>query len=434
MPPNRTHRVTAFLRVVVIALVTVLSCTAGAVRGSAESTPSPTPIPNPFEEPVGGEQLGGAGVVQPEGDLPPVPDVTATSFVIADPTSRDVLAAKNAHESLEPGSAITMLMGLTLLDRVDINAVHEARARDVGVEGDRVGLQVGTEYTIDQLLYGLFLRSGNDAAAALAHAAGGADQLIGQMNQRAASLGAFDTQAAEATALESTEHRSSAYDLALIAAAGLEDEDFARYTGTVSYTLPRDDDATARPDVGTGSATKPPNDGSRIENDNDLLATYADASGVFADPATGSDPKTIVGVAERDGQRILVAVMRADAPTRASTAAALLDWGFEVADSVGDPVGELVTPADVTDAAASPSDGPTTGDPEAGSTVAPTTESAPPQDSAFPFRPLGLDPPQLMLVGLAAVFIVLAGTRVRTVVRERRRAGGSAAAKPTPGH
>lgn len=438
MPPPYRSRRTALQRLVAVATISLAGLLTGLLAGSlaivgpaplVAADSSPTPIPNPFDEPVGGDALGGVGVVAPGSDVAPVPDTPATSFVVANLTTREVLAAKNAHESLEPGSGLTMLMGLTLLDRLDPNAIYTTGRRDVVVDGDRVGLQVGGSYSVDELFYGLFLRSGNDAAAALTRAAGGADYVVGQMNERAARLGAFDTTAADGTTLESPDHRSSAYDLAVIAAAGLENEDFVRYTGATSYAFPRPAPSgePTGADVGTGSATEPPDDGFRIENDNTLLADYPDATGVFADPAAGDLPATIIGVAERDGQRLLVVVMRAEPPAGAA-ATDLLDWGFEVVESAPEPVGELVTPADVAEALG------VSGDPSAQpSGPAPTNPdgttatTAPPagdaetaqQDASSPFSALGLDPPQLMLLGLAVLFTVLAGTRVRTVLRDR---------------
>lgn len=434
MPPLRCHRVTALQQLVAMVGVLLALVVPGALRPSSTyaETPTPTPIPNPYEEAVGGELLDRAGVVEPEGDLPPVPPVAATSFVVANLTTRDVLAAKNAHESLAPGSALAMLLGLTVLGRVDPEAVYTLGEREVEVEGNRIGLRAGTEHTLDELLFGLFLRAGNDAAAALTAVAGGAEQIVAEMNHRASLLGAFDTEA-DGLLLEKPEHRSSAYDLALIAAAGLENEDFARYAGAASYTFPRTDEPTSGSGVGTGSATEPPDDGFRIESTNDLLVDYPGAFGVFAD-RPGAVPATIVGAAERDGQRLLVVVMRAEPPA-ASAAADLLDWGFTVVASA-EPIGELVTPADVAERSgmSEQSESPAPSGPATGATTPPTgTGATPRSDSFLPFSPLGLDPPQLVLLALAAVFVVLAGGRVRTVVRARR-AAAKAGPHSSPSH
>ena len=147
---------------VVTALFSVTAVVTVAAPGSAEFA----------ADPVGGPQLGGTAPVVTAGATA-TPKVAAGSWLVADATTGTILAAKNAHGRFMPASTLKTLTALTLLPRLDKSAVYVGRPQDTSVEGTRVGIVAGATYTVDQLFYGLFLASGNDAASALANAGGG---------------------------------------------------------------------------------------------------------------------------------------------------------------------------------------------------------------------------------------------------------------------
>ncbi len=220
-----------------------------------------------------------------------------------------------------------MLTALVSLEALDPAQPYVATHADAAIEGSKVGIINGGTYTVDQLLLGLLLSSGNDAAHALGEAAGGQPIAVERMNAEAQRLGAFDTFAANTSGLDAEGQLTSAYDLALIARSALEREDFRRYVATQIASFP-----------GIGGATF------QISNHNKLLANYPGAIGVKTG-YTSLSGHTFVGAAERNGHRLVVTVLNSQ--TRAwQAAAALLDWGFATAD-VAEPVGTLVTPDEV---------------------------------------------------------------------------------------
>lgn len=261
-----------------------------------------------------------------EPDRPAPPRIDARSWLIADMDSGDVLAAREPHRRFSPASTQKMLTAVTLLPRLDPDGRYRARPADAMVEGTAAGLRPGRFYSHDDLFHALFLPSANDAANALARANGGLDETVEQMNETARELGATDTVAANPSGLEPDNGEpqfSSAYDLCLIARAGMRRADFADYVKRQYYEFPS----------GKSHYT--------IQNTNRLLGNYRGMLGV----KTGYTSKALnthVAAAERKGVRILVAAlgMPSDPTTKMRT---LLNWGFAHRDSV-EPVGHLVTP------------------------------------------------------------------------------------------
>ena len=287
----------------------------------APGTTVPAPVPVP-DEPVGGDRLGGCGVVLAAG-APPLPaDIAASGWVVADATTGEVLAAKDPHGRYRPASTIKMLLALVALDTLNLDTVVTATAEDANAEGSAVGLGKNGTYTNRQLMQGLVMASGNDAAHALARQLGGDDAAVKKMNALAAELGALDTRTATPSGLDGPGMSSSPYDLAVIFHAALQNPAFAEliHTETVQFpgfpkdpTIPDDQD---RP-------------GFTLANDNQLLYNYDGALGGktgFTDDAR----HTYVGAAERNGRTLLVTLMGGEAqPIRPwEQAARLLDYGF----------------------------------------------------------------------------------------------------------
>jgi D-alanyl-D-alanine carboxypeptidase (penicillin-binding protein 5/6) len=287
------------------------------------------------EEPggvVGGELLGSSDVVvRPGAGATRLPRLTAASWVLADAATGDVLAARDPHGKRRPASTLKILTALTLLDRLDRGTTYRARFEDAAVEGSRVGVVPDATYTVHNLFEGMFLMSGNDAANALANAAGGVRQTVAAMNETAAGLGALDTTARNPSGLDAPGQVSSAYDLTLLARAGLDREDFRAYAATVRSTFPG-----AMPKRGKKRRTF------EIWTQDRLLTSYRGAIGI----KTGWTSKakgTFVGAATR-GDRTLVATVMRTGQRSWEESAALLDWGFANADRVT-PVGTLDQPA-----------------------------------------------------------------------------------------
>jgi D-alanyl-D-alanine carboxypeptidase (penicillin-binding protein 5/6) len=297
-------------------LLRLAAATAAAVLATA------SPAAAQSDEVVGGPDLAARGVVVEPG-APALPEVAAASWLVADLDSGAVLAAKDPHGPYAPASTLKALTALTLIPQLPADRVVQASFDDVNVEGSKVGVNEGVPYPVHELFAALMMVSGNDAANVLASAAGGQERTAALMNARAEELGALDTRAVNPHGLDAPGQVSSAYDLALIARAGLDDPDFARYVSTRQASI-------AAPG------------GARIAtaNKNKLLYRYPGALGV-KNGYTSAARASFIGAAERDGRRLVVTLMKAD-PRVFDEAVKLLDWGFSA--SAATPVGELVQP------------------------------------------------------------------------------------------
>ncbi|WP_245650088.1 D-alanyl-D-alanine carboxypeptidase family protein [Millisia brevis] len=319
------------------------------------STPDPVPVP---DEPVGGGRLDECGVIVPDGAAALPDGLTASAWVLADVTDGVVLAAKDPHGRYRPASTIKTLLAAVALQRLDPARVITATAADAVVEGSAAGIGAGGTYTNYQLLQGLLMASGNDAAHAIAAQLGGEDRAAEMMTSVARDFGARDTRVARPSGLDGPGMSTSAYDMALILTYGLTNPTFRELISTPQAEFPGYPADGAVP----GDVDRP---GFTLGNDNQLLHNYPGALGGktgFTDDAR----HTFVGAAERDGRTLVVTVMAAEVGGLApwQQAAALLDWGF--AGDPADAVGTIATVADLAE------------NPTAAATSTATTTEAPP--------------------------------------------------------
>ena len=355
---------------------------------------------------VGGQRLATRGITATEG-APPLPaGLAASAWLVADATTGTVLAARDPHGRYYPASTLKTLTLLTLVHRLDPAAVVEGTEDDERIEGSRVGLVAGGRYPVSLLFEALVLQSGNDAANALARAAGGTGATVAAMNATAAALGAHDTVAGSPSGLDVAGQTSSAYDLALILRALVEDPASATVLRTPSAQMPAVEGRSA---------------GFQIQNQNPLLQSYPGILGGktgFTDAAR----HTFVAAAEREGRLLVVSVLDTEnVPLRAADQAALLlDWGFAVpAGTAG--VGRLVRPADLV---------PTT----TPGSAEPTAVRPPPVAAG---APAGGEPDRSLpsaLAGALAGGLVVSATLAWVLVRRRPAAGRArrrVAAPPT---
>ena len=201
----------------------------------------------PAAGPIGGSKLATSGIIVGAGALSPPPD-NASSWLVADLTTGQILAAKDPHGQYRPASTLKTLTALALMPHLDPTAVHTVTAQEMApVYGSRVGLVVGGTYTVDQLWHGLLLPSGNDAAAALAGQFGGVSKTVAAMRAVATNLRANDTIVKNESGLDANSQYSSAYDLGLFARAALQFPEFRVITQTSSYQFPGKMPAAGKP-------------------------------------------------------------------------------------------------------------------------------------------------------------------------------------------
>jgi serine-type D-Ala-D-Ala carboxypeptidase (penicillin-binding protein 5/6) len=289
-----------------------------------EIAPAPLPVP---AKTIGGEALSGCGVIT-AANTPPLPDdVSAESWVVADLDTGDIIAARDPHARHRPASIIKVLVATAALNELNLNKLVAGTQDDANSEGTRVGVGPGGQYTINDLLHGLLMHSGNDAAHALAAQLGGMDPALQKLNILAGKLGGRDTRAATPSGLDGPGMSTSAYDIGLFYRYAWQNPAFADIVATQTYDFPGRD----------GNPSYP------VENDNKLLYNYPGAMGGKTG-YTDDAGQTFVGAANRDGRRLVAILMKGTRVPIApwEQAAHLLDYGF--ATPPGTKVGTLVDP------------------------------------------------------------------------------------------
>ncbi|GFG72976.1 D-alanyl-D-alanine carboxypeptidase [Mycobacterium botniense] len=290
----------------------------------AGDPPLPLPVP---ATPVGGKALGECGLITAPG-TPPVPgDISAEAWLVADLDNGAVIAAKDPHGRHRPASVIKVLIAMVALTELNLNTTVAGTAEDAAAEGTKVGVAPEGTYTVNQLLHGLLMHSGNDAAHALARQLGGMQAALTKINVLATKLGGRDTRVATPSGLDGPGMSTSAYDIALFYRYAWQNPTFADIVATRTFDFP-------------GHGDHP---GYQLENDNQLLYNYPGALGGKTG-YTDDAGQTFVGAAGRDGRRLLVVLLhgtREPIPPW-QQAAHLLDYGFATAP--GTQIGTLVEP------------------------------------------------------------------------------------------
>jgi len=290
-----------------------------------ESGDPPGPLPVPAKA-TRGDALSGCGVITAPG-TPPLPtDVSAEAWLVADLDTGDVIAARDPHGRHRPASIIKVLVAMQAIRDLPLHKVVPGTQDDANAEGTKVGVGDGGFYSVNDLLHGLLMHSGNDTAHALAMQLGGMDATVTKLNALAGKLGGRDTRVATPSGLDGPGMSTSAYDIGLFYRYAWQNPTFANIVATKDFPFP-----------GRGDGGYP------IENDNKLLANYPGALGGKTG-YTDDAGQTFVGAADHDGRRLVAVLMRGTRQPIApwEQAAHLLDYGFATAP--GTKVGTLVAP------------------------------------------------------------------------------------------
>jgi D-alanyl-D-alanine carboxypeptidase (penicillin-binding protein 5/6) len=291
-----------------------------------EAGEPPLPLAVPAK-PAGGEALASCGIIAAP-DTPPLPgDISAEAWLVADIDSGAVIAAKDPHGRHRPASVIKVLVAMASINALNLNTPVIGTADDAAAEGTKVGVDAGGTYSVAQLLHGLLMHSGNDAAHALAMQLGGMEQALQKINLLAVKLGGQDTRAATPSGLDGPGMSTSAYDLGLFYRYAWHNPAFSDIVATRTYDFP-------------GHGDHP---GYQLENDNQLLYKYPGALGGKTG-YTDDAGQTFVGAANHNGRRLMVVLLHGTRQPIApwEQTAHLLDYGFSTA--AGTRVGTLVEP------------------------------------------------------------------------------------------
>lgn len=164
------------------------------------------------------------------------PFLSARSAIVVDIDSKALLYQKNPNLKLLPASTTKIMTALVALDHYNLS--DYVTINSIKVEGQTMELELGERITVENLLYGLLVQSGNDAALALArHYPDGQKEFINLMNQKAKNLNLTSTQFQNPTGLDEHGHYTTVHDLSLLAAHAMENEIFAKMVNTQTITV-----------------------------------------------------------------------------------------------------------------------------------------------------------------------------------------------------
>ena len=321
---DRGRRAGAVLGVLAAVLLTGLAglpapaAFAGAAAGSGTAA---------ARADVGGTQLARTGVVvhYPARGARRLPRIPAKAYVIADAGTGQVLAAKDAHGVFPPASTLKVLTAITLIPRLNPAVMVKTTRLATSVVPNVVGLIRGRRYRVSDLFRALLLISANDAAVALAQAAGSYSRGMALINAEAHHLQAYDVVAKDPNGLPAGGQHVSAYDLALIGRQALKIPAFLKYDETLAARFP------VRP---RHKVT--------LVNQNTLLTSYRGGIGGKIG-WTEEAQATYLGLARRHGVTLIVALLHCTPLEEITSGEKLLTWGFAM-DGKVTPVGTLVPP------------------------------------------------------------------------------------------
>lgn len=235
------------------------------------------------------------------------PTVSARQAILIDGKTGEVLYEKNANEKGYPASTTKIMTALVALDICKEMGISPGQKvivpkEAVGVEGSSLYLKGGEKKTIEELLYGVMLRSGNDGATALAATMGGnLDNFVKRMNEKAATLGCKCTNFVNPSGLFDDNHYTTAADLAKIAQCAMKDKTFRKVVGAKSWE--------------------------QYTNKNKTVFQYEGATGIKIG-FTKKSGRTLVASAKRKNVE-LICVVLSDG-NWFNDAYALMDYGFQV--------------------------------------------------------------------------------------------------------
>lgn len=238
-----------------------------------------------------------------------VPAVTAEAAVVMDMDTGKVLYGKNEHERRPPASLTKVMTGYLAVKQSNLQQVVTVSEAAATTGESSLNLKLNDQLTFENLLYGALLKSANDACVALAEQMAGSEAAFVQnMNIQACLLGCSDTNFCNSNGLPAENHYSSAYDLAVMARAAMQNEIFSKIVQQQQYRVRWVD---GRQLV--------------VRNTNRLLREYPGAIGVKTG-TTNEAGQCLIAVAEKEGNRIIVVVLKSK--NRFFDAVALLDYGL----------------------------------------------------------------------------------------------------------
>lgn len=239
-------------------------------------------------------------------------NLNSRSCVVIDRLSKYILYGKNEKNKVKMASTTKIMTAIVVIENTSLNKTVEVSKKAAGTGGSRLGLKTGDKITIRDLLYGLLLRSGNDAAICLAEdVAGSVSEFANLMNVKAQELGLSNTHFESPHGLDSPEHYTTAYELALLSDYALKNSTFLNMVGTKNYTIT----INGYPKT--------------LSNTNELLGNLDGVYGIKTGFTNGAN-RCLVTACKRGNMDIICVVLGADTKNfRTKDSIKLIEYSFK---------------------------------------------------------------------------------------------------------
>lgn len=241
-----------------------------------------------------------------------IPNVNSRSCIVLDRNSKRTLYGKNEKNQVKMASTTKIMTATIVLENASLDQTAEVSKKAAGTGGSRLGLKTGDKITIRDLLYGLMLCSGNDAAVCLAeNVAGSVAEFSNLMNAKAQDLGLFNSHFESPHGLDSNEHYTTAYELALLSDYALKNSTFLTIVGTKNYTVT----INGHPKT--------------LSNTNELLGNLNGIYGIKTGFTNGAN-RCLVTACKRGNMDLICVVLGADTKSfRTKDSVKLIEYAFK---------------------------------------------------------------------------------------------------------
>lgn len=251
-------------------------------------------------------------VVETAATITNEPVLNARAAIIYDRTTKEIIWGKNENDKRAMASTTKIMTALVVLDNCNLDDIVVISKKAAGTGGSRLKINTGDKITVNDLLYGLMLKSGNDTAVALAeHIAGSVEEFAKLMNKKAEEIGLKNTNFVTPHGLDNENHYTTAYELALLTDYALNNKKFAEIVNTKSITI--NIDGVPR----------------TIGNTNELLGNLTGVNGVKTGFTNGAG-RCLVTSCRRGENEIITVVLGCDTKKqRTSDSVKLIEYAFK---------------------------------------------------------------------------------------------------------
>jgi D-alanyl-D-alanine carboxypeptidase len=249
------------------------------------------------------------------------PNVQSDAAIVMEASTGTILYAKNIHDTYYPASITKILTSLVAIENSSMNEIVDFSKKavyDVDLDSSRIGIDVGEKLTMEQSLYGIMLESANEVSYAIGeHISGNVESFAALMNKKAKELGCLDSNFVNPHGLPDDNHYTTAYDMALISRAAINNEEFRKITGTRTYSIP---------------PTNLQKETRWLANHHKFVKGAINFDGIIGGKTgyTSKAKYTLVTFAERNGMTLISVIMHCDNITNEyADTSALLNYGFD---------------------------------------------------------------------------------------------------------